>query len=349
MRPSLQCGPKAAAQRVTAVKNGQDPGLRPGAPSRMQVAEDLRVGGPGGPDDALLGDARSVAVDDAGRIFVLDYKRKVIVAFDADGRFERLIGRPGQGPGELQAPMRIMTTATGELAAEDHYAKRFTVYAPDGRYVRQIPFPPVFIFSTGIDSAGRIIGVVQTQESEGAAQVLQRYSADGRLLHSLGPVLRDRRGEYNYFRASLRWSIIGGDSVVWAFSDTYELSTYDGRGDLVRKIVKDHEPVPITGAELAEMRKVVRLPPGYRLIVPRRHPAFRDLTVDDEGRIYVQTYERPPDGRGFVVDVFDRDGLCFARVPLPITPLIWKKGKVYASGEDEQGHPFVARYSVQWE
>jgi len=157
--------PADPAQRVPAIKNGKDPMPRPGVPSRMRIVEDLRVGGPGGPDDSLLGDARSVAVDNAGRIFVLDYKRKVIVAFDADGRFERLIGRPGQGPGELQAPMRIMVTAAGELAAEDHYAKRFTVYTPDGRYARQIPFPPVFIFSTGIDAAGRIIeyGNKQTQ------------------------------------------------------------------------------------------------------------------------------------------------------------------------------------------
>jgi len=109
---------------------------------------------------------------------------------------------------------------------------------------------------------------------------------------------------------------------------------------------------------LAHMRSVVRLSSNIKHIVPKNHDAFQRISVDDEDRIFVQTWEKTKDGKGFIYDIFGPDGICFAQVPLNfsfgrfaqhLSPLIWKNGKVYAREEDKDGYQFVVRYTLHWE
>jgi hypothetical protein len=83
------------------------------------------------------------------------------------------------------------------------------------------------------------------------------------------------------------------------------------------------------------MRKVVRLPSTVRLIVPKNHTAFQRFTVDEKNRIFVQTWEKTEDGKGFVYDVFNSAGICVARVSLNAMPRVWRQGKLYTIEEDE--------------
>jgi len=78
------------------------------------------------------------------------------------------------------------------------------------------------------------------------------------------------------------------------------------------------------------------------------HPAYQDLTVDDEGRIFVQTWEKNKDSAAFYFDVFDSDGRYIAKIPMKFQPNIWKKGKLYSIEEDEEGYQVVKRYKVTW-
>ncbi|UCE43392.1 MAG: hypothetical protein JSV17_16580 [Candidatus Aminicenantes bacterium] len=96
------------------------------------------------------------------------------------------------------------------------------------------------------------------------------------------------------------------------------------------------------------MRKVVRLPSHIQLIVPKHHTAFQRFTVDDENRIFVQTWEKTKDGKAFIYDVFDSEGICFVKIPLEITPRVWKNNKLYTIEEDEDGYQSVVRYKVTW-
>jgi hypothetical protein len=70
--------------------------------------------------------------------------------------------------------------------------------------------------------------------------------------------------------------------------------------------------------------------------------------VDENNNIWVQTWEKAEDGESFVFDVFSPKGICFAQVPLKISPMSWKQGKLYGVVEDEEGYQYVVRYSVHW-
>lgn len=334
---------------VQVIINPQEPSPSPGIPSQMRIEKELRIGKSSGRDEYMFGDARGVAVDDFGKIFVLDSKRTLIRVFDRNGAYLKTIGRKGQGPGELQTPQHIFTTWKNEIMIEDHSPRQFVFYSWDGEFLRNVSFVRVFIFTTGIDSEGNIIGILQTQEPDGAVQVLNRYSPEFKYLHTLGYPIKGKRGTYNFFKPWLRWSVFRGNHVIFSFSEKYELLIYDSRGKLVKKIIKKYKPVKISEEELAYMRKVVRLPSTVRLIVPTHHTAFQRFSVDDNDRIFVQTWERTKDGKGFVYDVFSPEGICIARVPLNGMPRVWKHDKLYTIEVDDDGYQYVVRYKVIWQ
>jgi len=109
-----------------------------------------------------------------------------------------------------------------------------------------------------------------------------------------------------------------------------------------QKILKDLNPV-----EIDEYEKEKRAWTG-RKGLPRHFPAFEDLSVDEEGRIYVQTYERQMDKDEFYFDVFEPDGKYIAKIPLKTLPEYWKNGKMYTAEEDENGYLYIKRYKVTW-
>ena len=73
--------------------------------ARWIIEPDLRIGtldeGP-----ASFADIRGVAVGEGGSVWVLDFKTQEIRAFDAKGKFIRLIARSGSGPGEIRRARR---------------------------------------------------------------------------------------------------------------------------------------------------------------------------------------------------------------------------------------------------
>jgi len=331
---------------VQVITNPIKPNMLPGIPSKMMIEKELVIGKSSGRDEYMFGDAKGVAVDDSGRIFVLDSKQTLIRVFDRNGAYLKTIGKKGQGPGELQTPQHIFTTWQEEIMIEDHLPRQFVFYTLDGEFLRNVSFARAFIFTTGIDSEGNFIGIVQTQETDGAIQVLNRYSPEFKYLHTLGYPIKGNRGTYNFFKPWLRWSVVKGNHLIFSFSEKYELLIYDDTGKLVKKIIKKYKPVKISEEELEYMRKVVRLPSTVRLIVPKHHTAFQGLTVDDKDRIFVQTWERTESGKGYIYDVFNSAGICIARVPLNAVPRVWKQDKLYTIEEDKDGYQHIVRYKV---
>jgi hypothetical protein len=77
--------------------------------------------------------------------------------------------------------------------------------------------------------------------------------------------------------------------------------------------------------------------------------------VDDENRLYVQTYETQ-DGPGeYIYDIFNGDGILILQRSLPIKPAVdiegdavVRNGRLYCLQEGRSGYRTLAVYRMNW-
>ena len=84
-------------------------------------------------------------------------------------------------------------------------------------------------------------------------------------------------------------------------------------------------------------------------------PPFRYLFTDDEGRIFVLTYEEGVNSREYMNDIFNSEGVLIGRVSLgnvgrsyPLTVRV-KKNRLYCLREKESGYKELVVYKMKWE
>ena len=83
-----------------------------GDPGAWRLVEELTLGNVMGDGPQGFGDIHDIAVDQAGRIYVLDFASKEVRVFGRDGAYLRAMAREGEGPGETRyrgGPARRIT------------------------------------------------------------------------------------------------------------------------------------------------------------------------------------------------------------------------------------------------
>lgn len=93
---------------VTVVKNSKEPVY---GNEVFSIEEDLKIGEVEGDENYMFSQIRYLAVDNAENIYVADTKEMHVKVFDKNGEFLRVIGKAGQGPGEIGRIYGIQITA----------------------------------------------------------------------------------------------------------------------------------------------------------------------------------------------------------------------------------------------
>jgi DNA-binding beta-propeller fold protein YncE len=79
-----------------------------------------------------------VALDEHGRIYVVDSGNHRVVVFAKNGEFLLSYGKEGNGAGELYFPVGITVTKSGKVLVADRGNRRIQVYGSDGKYIETI-------------------------------------------------------------------------------------------------------------------------------------------------------------------------------------------------------------------
>ena len=99
----------------------------------------FRVGEDEAREEEQFARIAATAFDDADNLYVLDSQNNRVTVFDASGRFVRIVGRKGEGPGELGFPLGLAVTHDRHIVVMDLGNRAFVIYGPDGTHVRNIP------------------------------------------------------------------------------------------------------------------------------------------------------------------------------------------------------------------
>ncbi|MFQ5744158.1 MAG: 6-bladed beta-propeller, partial [Acidobacteriota bacterium] len=119
--------------------------------ARIAVVRDLIVDSRRDDPNYLFYLAYTLAVDHDGNIYVLDRGNHRVQVFDKTGNHILTIGRDGQGPGELAAPLSI-AIAGDHVVVSDVGTHRVTRWTLRGEYVDDSHV----VFETGLS---RIVGL----------------------------------------------------------------------------------------------------------------------------------------------------------------------------------------------
>jgi hypothetical protein len=330
---------------VVVVTNPRQPMYGPMA---FSLLENLAIGGQEDPE-SVLAEIRSVTVNSQGVIYILDWKDVNVKVFGPEGKHLTTFGKAGQGPGEFDRPLSVQCLATDEIVVS--CPSRLSFFGPKGDLRREIPSGGLVLMDTRLDSSGDIFGFDYVMEATGGGNYeLCKFDSALKKLSVVetSPLPNVARDGFDPFFPVLRWAMLPGDQMVCGYAAKPELSIHDVNGRLIRKILMDVESIPIAEQDIKE--RTAGTPPDIikNMKVPKYYPSFRYIVADDEGKIYVLSWERPPGRKGYYFDVFDAEGKYIVRSVIPVIGPYIRRGFLYASEETSDGYPVLKRYKIRW-
>jgi len=350
---------KVIEDGVEVVLNHLEPYVLKGQPTRLTLTEELTVGLSNNSDESFT-DVSYLTVDAEGKIYCLDIKDQKIKVFDKNGKFLLAIGKQGQGPGEFGLAVGIQLTGDNLLMVEDNAIRRLTLFKPTGEYVRNIPMADkMSLVSLLLDAQGNYLGRELVIEKSNGKMFFEAKKFD----QNLKPLFTLDKIEYpipdpgskakmNYLEMKSAYQFDPAGNIYYGRNQTYDIKVYSPEGKHIRTIEKEYERIKITQQDIEGMiaATAAKMPGvNYRdlFAFPEYYPPYDSFVLDEQGRLFVRTYNIAKDG--VVVDVFNAEGCFVAQFITKSDLKLFKKNKAYGVEVTAEGFLVVKRYAVSWE
>ncbi len=356
---------------VEVVINHLEPYQLSGEPTSLKLEEELNIDFE---DDeiakiGLTGSPAGVDVDSIGDIYLFQFPKKeedLVFKFDRNGNFVTSFGHRGQGPGEVNFAWHFRITNEDQVAITGPAERKLFVYENDGGFNKYIDFRDKVIEAFPLNNGNILVKKeVVSPESQFIEWPLSIYNPSLQELKEL-----DRYQRLDVFRVDkiefpepvfIR-SVSNGKIYVGNTRKGYEIWVYGVDGNLLRKIRKEYQPVPIPGEIKDKAKQGTKdkrnVNYGKQITIHKYWPPFRYLFTDDEGRLYVMTNEEAKNPGEFYYDVFNSDGVFFTRISLSnlvfffhwdIQYVAAKNGRLYCLRKKDSGYSELVVSKMIWQ
>ena len=309
--------------------------------------------------DAGMGTAGEFDVDSEGNIYIVSFKniKNFIYKFDSKGNLVTSFGRMGQGPKELQWPISPAINDRDEMAIYD-YPNKLAIFNKNGGLVKEEHLNFRSYWMELLENGKYLVWRLKREKvtTEYFPRVLSLYDSRFNEIKELD--VYKSPNQQNRLTPYFMWRISNGHIYIANEERGYEIWVYDLEGNLARKIRKDYRPV--TASE--EIKKLI-LGPSYGPLdfkdyFPRPLPPLSSFFTDDEGCLFVMTYEEGERPGEYLCDIFNPEGIFVGRKSLH---LVWaqlyfgpkytmvKKNHLYCHREKESGYMELVVYKMNWE
>lgn len=303
--------------------------------------------------------------DSQGNIYVVEQysdSEYFVYKFSPAGVFLNKIGKRGQGPGELQGISSLVVDKNGHILISDRSAGKVVALDADGGLIKETKVRYVVQEVIPLENGNYIGRRTAKDPSESRQWFVCLFDADFEEIKKL-----DSFDMSAYVPGkptpgttiSFYWRVVNGKIYIGNEQRGYELWVYDLEGNLIRKIRKDYKPVPYPEEFKRQTETLAARQPALKLIPRQDTPPFNSFFPDNEGRLYVMTYEQGTNKDEFIHDVFSKDGVLIARVPLGKYGILGRSlnhlratasnGNFYRVAFKENGYPELIVYRMAWD
>ena len=350
---------------VEVILNHLEPYQILGRPLTCTVTEDVRI------DlekyecaDLGLKEPDIVEADSKGNIFIMEKfpaSEYFIYKFGADGRFIMKFGRKGQGPGEVQGIWDLMLNKSDRILVSDPRVNKIVEFDTEGHFIRDIKVRAGLMEVLPLANGNYLARRYPKKDSETYGMYLGIFNPDFEEaktidfydMSDLTPGKKQPGITVPFY-----WRVAGDRIYVGNGRRGYDIRVYDLDGNLIRKIRKDFVPVAYPEEFRRQTEKIAAAQPNLNLFVLNDMPPFNSFFIDEAGRLFVMTYERGKNGKGFIHDVFDADGIFIARIGLGSYGILGRalnrlrataaNGRFYRLFFKENGYPELIVYRMPW-
>jgi hypothetical protein len=340
------------------------------AQTTLQAREVWRIDGSEAGEP--FGDLRDFVSLPDGSLWVLDFKDQNIRRYSATGKLLGVVGRKGSGPGEMANANGLAVAPNGMVWVNDPSNARINIYDANGKFLRQITRSAGGYMYRWQGWFDRSTGELYEMSFGGVAR-LKKLNSAGDTTGSVDyPGCHDGQPNPGYYRAETKGQrstnrgypftnggglAARGDKMFWcaAARGTRVALIRLGTHDTVARTAID---VPLMKVEPAERDNAVaeaeRAIAEYTVNnfdkskIPGSKPGIASLSVDDDGRLWVQHQSRFG-AKTTTLDVHDREGKHLGRLTIPARvsshlPKVARGDRVWMAIVDDDDVPAVVQY-----
>jgi hypothetical protein len=377
-RPKQDKVEKIQEDKVEVIINHLEPYHLKGEPSHLNLEKIFSIDFESA-DIAKIGiwDIAGFDVDSKGNVYVWSYQNSSgysIFKFDPDGKYMSSLGRRGQGPGEIVAPVYLRINEQDEILISDVGKRKLIVLKTNGDSSKEIQ-------TIGGDEITTLLanGKILARKSifrpeEGIAELPIIIRSDNAkeiaILHEGEKApnwARVKKINGIAYNSSYRpWSIAQGHIYIGNKESGYEFLIYDLNGNLIKKIRKDYLPVAVPKdikeavLKMFERPELKQMKINEKVFFPDSMPPYQYFFTDDNGRLFVMTFEKGEGPRDFIYDIFCSSGIFIGRISLDNSgneqTAVWggpfevkaKNGRLYCMKAKGSGYQELVVYKMNW-
>jgi hypothetical protein len=343
---------------ATIITNGKNPNPQKGVPSNVRWEEDFTIGTGDNPEQSFAL-VSAFVVDEEGIIYALDTQDTKVKIYDGSGNFLKLFGQKGQGPGEFDTPVSLHLSPEDELVVEDAIGRRLVFFTKEGKFIKNLSMAAQLgVVNTLMDGMGGFIAREMGFEGNQMFFEMKKYDREFSPLFSIDKInfplpLPGSGNKINVMDIMAIYQFDIDGNILYGRNLDYEIKVLSPEGKHIRSIRKEYEPVKVTEEDITTMLKMIpNVGAGNikdMIEFPKDFPPYQFFTLDEEGRLFVKTWEKGKNENEFVFDVFDAEGRYIERFETKLDIRLWKSEKMYAMEEDDEGYRVIKRFSVFWD
>lgn len=320
----------------------------------------------------------AINVDPKGNMYLWNSfttKENLAYKFDSNGAFQNTFFKRGQGPGEMQSPTLPIITESGEFVITDYFPRKLLFFDFGGSVVKEVSFKTRIWIVYPLEN-GNCFAEEARRAEDGTYtdNLMLLYDHEMREIQQL----MNYREEDLWSAVEIKGTMIERPFMLWAISkgkiyvgnndqQEYEILVYDYEGHLLRKIKKEYSPVEVSDEYKRKILDPYEKHPNVlvrdiakKIYFPKYMPPYQSFFCDDEGRLFVMTFEEGTNKGEFIYDVFDPEGRFTSRVGLgnygdwdvivlSQLVVIDKQNRLYCIQQKESGYKELVVYKMNWE